>query len=268
MKKKIAIALAPTGGWGTGFNNPVTPETIADDVIACSRSGASILHLHARDRAGQLTADLAPFDQTMARIRQHCDIILEASTGGLSRLSREERIVPVTNPAAEMGSLNIGSLNFGDEVYCNSLPDVRYWIGRMAEADVKPSLEIFDTGHLETSLELIRTGLVAQPANFSFIFGVNWGMVYDRSLLDYLVGRLPAGSRWGAIFIGSEDFKPHLGAARAGATAVRVGFEDSVHYSGKIARSNLELVEAVRHMLGESGYEAMAPSEARKTLLS
>ena len=81
MKNRIAIALAPTGGWGEGDNNPVTPEAISAEVIACARSGASILHLHARDRYGRLTADLVPYDQAVTRIKEHCDIILEASTG-------------------------------------------------------------------------------------------------------------------------------------------------------------------------------------------
>jgi 3-keto-5-aminohexanoate cleavage enzyme len=268
MTNAIAIALAPTGGWGEGDNNPVTPEEISTEVIACARNGASILHLHARDRYGRLTADLLPFEQTISRIKEHCDIILEASTGGLSQLSRQERILPVTVPDAEMGSLNIGSLNFGDEVYQNSLPDVRYWIERMAAARVKPSLEIFDTGHLETALDLIHSGLVKPPCNFSFIFGVDWGMVYHRDLLDFLVGRLPPGSRWGAIFIGSEDFRPHLQAAAAGATVLRVGFEDSRQYGGRTAGSNMELVKALRRELEDAGYAVMTVSETRRNLLN
>ncbi len=267
MKRKMIIALAPTGGWGAGRNNPVTPEEIASQVISCVDGGASVLHMHARDRSGSLTPDQSAFAQTIELIKQQRDIILEASTGGLSDLTAAERALPAAHPAAEMGSLNIGSLNFGDEVYQNSVVDVRYWIRQMADTGVKPSLEIFDTGHLHTALHLIAEGLVNPPGNFSFIFGVNWGMVYDPALLAYLVSLLPAGSRWGGIFIGSKDFSAHLAAASAGAAVVRVGFEDSCEYNGRTARSNLELVTTLREELRSAGYAIAGVEEAREILL-
>ena len=267
MTRKIIIAVAPTGGWGRGDNNPVTPEAIAGDVVACARAGAAVVHLHARSEEGLLTADLAPFTAAVEAVKAAADIILEASTGGLSTLTAAERALPVTNPHAEMGSLNIGSLNFGDAVYRNSLPDVRFWIDTMKRSGVKPSLEIFDTGHLETARHLIAEGRVAPPCNFSFIFGVRWGMLFDPALLAYLISRLPEGSRWGAILVGSRDFDHHLKAARAGASFVRVGFEDAIHYGGRTARTNAELVTALRGTLEAEGFSIASAGEARCMLL-
>jgi len=267
MNKKISIALAPTGGWGEGNNNPVSPQAIAADVIDCVQSGASILHMHARDVKGKLTWDRACFDETVKLIKEEVDIILEASTGGLSDFSAEQRIVPVTNPFAEMGSLNIGSLNFGDHVYSNSLPDVRYWIEQMTRAGVKPSIEIFDTGHLESALHLLRDGTFLAPCNFSFIFNVQWGMVYDKRLLEYLVSRLPEGSRWGVIFVNSSDFSAHCEAAELGAAILRVGFEDSQQNRGATASTNVELVSALRKELEQCGFQIQRVKETRAHLL-
>ena len=267
MNKKVIIALAPTGGWGAGRNNPVTPEEIASDVIACAGQGASVLHIHCRDAGGRLTDDMRFFNETLGLIKKQADIILEASTGGLSELSAAQRVLPVASSYAEMGSLNIGSLNFGDFVYQNSLPDVRFWVEEMTRRGVKPSLEVFDTGHLETALHLIRSGLIPEPCNFSFIFNVQWGMIYDQRLLSFLVSRLPADSRWGAIFIGSTDFSAHLEAADMGAASVRVGFEDSQEYNGRTASSNAELVSALREELERDGCEVLGPAEARSELL-
>jgi len=267
MNNKVIIALAPTGGWGAGRNNPVTPEDIAEDVIACAAEGAAVLHVHCRDRAGQLTDDMSFFNETLGLIKDRTEIILEASTGGLSALSAAQRVLPVTSTHAEMGSLNVGSLNFGDYVYQNSLPDVRFWLEEMKRQGVKPSLEVFDTGHLETALNLISDGLVPEPCNFSFIFNVQWGMSYDRRLLSYLVSRLPAGSCWGAIFIGSIDFSAHLEATDMGAAIVRVGFEDSLDYNGRTAASNVELVSTLRRELEQQGYKILGPEEARLRLL-
>ena len=267
MTRKIILAVAPTGGWGSGENNPITPEAIAGDVIACAQAGAAVVHLHARNEKGDLTTDLTSFSKTVDTIKATCDIMLEASTGGLSNLTAAERVLPASNPHAELGSLNIGSLNFGDAVYRNSLPDVKFWVDAMACSGVKPSLEIFDTGHLETARHLIAEGLVTPPCNFSFIFNVRWGMPYDRDLLAYLKSRLPAGSRWGAIMISSRDFSHHVEAARAGSTVLRVGFEDSLDYNGQTATSNAELVTALREELETAGFSIASVPEARAILL-
>ncbi len=268
MPRKIILAVAPTGGWGPGKNNPVTPEAIAADVIACAQAGAAIVHMHARDEKGDLTTDLAAFTRAVTAIKDSCDIILEASTGGLSHLTAAERVLPASSSLAEMGSLNIGSLNFGDAVYRNSLPDVRFWIDSMARYGVKPSLEIFDTGHLETARHLIDEGLVQPPCNFSFIFDVRWGMPYDPALLAYLTSRLPAQSRWGALLINSIDFSNHIATARAGATFLRAGFEDSQTYDGKTAVSNAELIQNLRAQLEKAGFSIATVSEARTILLA
>jgi 3-keto-5-aminohexanoate cleavage enzyme len=267
MKRKIIIALAPTGGWGKTENNPVDPQAIAEDVIRCVRSGASVVHLHARDEEGRLTTDLSAFNKTVQIIKESCDIILEASTGGLSSLTAAERVLPAGHAQAQMGSLNIGSLNFGDEVYQNSLKDVRFWIKTMAERKVKPSLEIFDTGHMEAALHLISEGLIATPCYFSFIFDVKWGMPYHSSILEYLKAQVPQDSRWGALMIGSTDFSKHIDAAHSGANLLRVGFEDSYRYHGSIAKNNDELVRSLRGELEAAGFAIATAPEARALLL-
>jgi 3-keto-5-aminohexanoate cleavage enzyme len=267
MTRKLILAVAPTGGWGRGDNNPITPAAIAGDVVACAQAGAAVVHLHARNAKGELSTDLTSFSKTVDAIKADCDIILEASSGGLSNLTAAERILPASSPHAEMGSLNIGSLNFGDAVYQNRLPDVRFWIDAMVRTGIKPSLEVFDTGHLETARHLIEEGLVAPPCNFSFIFNVRWGMPYDPALLAYLTSRLPQGSRWGAILIQSRDFSHHIEAARAGASVLRVGFEDSLVHNGQTATSNAELVTALRDELIAAGFSIASAPEARAILL-
>jgi 3-keto-5-aminohexanoate cleavage enzyme len=267
MKPKIILAVAPTGGWGEGRGNPVTPEAIAADVIASAGEGAAVVHLHARDASGQLTTDLTAFNRAVHTIKQSCDIVLEASTGGLSDLSPADRVLPVGNPHVEMGSLNLGSLNFGDAVYRNALPDIRLWIAAMDRAGVKPSLEIFDTGHIDTALGLMEAGLLAGPCNFSFIFNVRWGMHYHPLLVELLKAKIPEGSRWGGLFIGSRDFSAHLAAAAAGASILRVGFEDATEVNGKTAADNAELVRALRAELEDSGFAIAGPGEARRMLL-
>jgi len=266
MNKKIILALAPTGGWGKDYNNPLEPEEIAKQVIACAEEGVSLVHLHARDSKGELTTDLSDFSKTIELITNECSVIIEASTGGLSGLTPQERSLPLQNEKAELGSLNMGSLNFLDKVYINTVPDIRYWLQRMIKNRVKPSLEIFDTSNIIISETFIKAGLIKPQYNFNFIFNYKWGMSFSLSILELLKSMLPKESIWGAIFGGSRDFSSHLQASLQGATMIRVGFEDSKICNNKEAETNLELVKEIRRELEILSFELVAPIEARKLL--
>ncbi|MBO5685957.1 MAG: 3-keto-5-aminohexanoate cleavage protein, partial [Alistipes sp.] len=93
MKRKIVVTVAPVCHVGKpvpeGSKNPLTPQEIADDVIACAKEGASMVHLHVRDLTGEQTFDLTQFSQTLDLIAAQSDIVIQGSTGGLSTLTLE-----------------------------------------------------------------------------------------------------------------------------------------------------------------------------------
>lgn len=264
----IIVSLAPTGPWGVGQNNPISPADLIKTAKECYNAGASVMHLHARDLQGNLTTDMTYLKETFAGIKGVSQMLIEASTGGLSNLTPEERGLPTTISGTDMGSLNLGSLNFGEVVYQNTPPSVESWIKQMSPCSVKPSLEIFDTGHIAYARSLIKEGKVKAPYNFSFIFNVKWGMVFSKTLLKYLVSQLPKKSNWGVIFIGSENFIDHLIAAENGANIIRVGFEDSNILDGEIVESNVTLVSTLRARLEKNGFKIIQGDIVRKTLLT
>lgn len=264
----IILSLAPTGPFGQALNNPITPDELISTANECYAEGASVIHLHARDLAGNLTTDMTLLRETFAGIRKTSGILIEASTGGLSDFTTEERGLPATVPGAIMGSLNLGSLNFHDQVYRNTPSAVNFWIDQMASFAVKPSLEIFDTGHLVFARSLIDQGRLSPPYNFSFIFNVKWGMAFSENLLKYLIAQLPPQSNWGVIFIGSENFNDHIRAAGCGADMIRVGFEDSNLINGKTVSSNVELVSTLRVLLEKQGFVIIRGEKVKNKLLT
>ena len=263
MVRKIVLALAPTGGWGTAHGNPVEPERISDDVLACAELGVSWVHLHSRDVKGNLSADPAAYLRTCSLIRAGSDIIIEASTGGLSDLSAADRARTLEAKEAEFASFNMGSLNFGDKVYRNSVPDIRYWLSAIEAAGKRPNLEIFDTGNLATAKALIAEGLLASPLSWNFIFNAQWGMPWHPPLLSVLRGMIGPGDRWGGVFFGYPDFSMHVETILLGATFTRVGFEDSRFVSGKELKNNAEIVREFRRAMDAMGVELATPAEAR-----
>ncbi|GAH30522.1 unnamed protein product, partial [marine sediment metagenome] len=195
-----------------------------------------------------------------------CSVIIEASTGGLSSLTPQERALPLQNKKADIGSLNMGSLNFLDKVYINTVPYIRYWLQSMIKNGVKPSMEIFDTSNIAISDLFIKEGLIKPQYNFNFIFNYKWGMSFSISILELLKSMLPKESIWGTVFGESRDFKSHIQTSFQGATMIRVGFEDSRICNYREAKSNLELVKEIRRELEISGFELADPEEARKLL--
>lgn len=267
MQKKIIISVAPVGPWSGADGNPLTAEAVSEQVIECAKAGAAMVHMHCRDETGALTTDLTTFNKTADLIKASCDIILEASTGGISPMTALERTLPATNRHAQLASLNVGSFNFGDRVYQNSVPDIRLWIKRLSELGIKPAMEVFEAGNMECALHLIGEGGMEPPYNFIFVCNLNWGMPYHPTLISYLRDRVPPGSNFGVNMIGSTDFKQHLEVAHMGADILRVGFEDSRQYNGKTAATNQELVAALRSELEADGFSIATAAEARAILL-
>jgi len=266
MARKIVLALAPTGGWGTDHGNPLEPERIRDEVLGCVELGVSWVHLHSRDLQGRLSADPGLYLKTCGLIKAESDVIIEASTGGLSDMSAADRGRTLEAREAEFASFNMGSLNFGDQVYHNSVPDIRYWLSAIRAVGIQPNLEIFDTGNLATAKALIAEGLLASPLSYNFIFNAKWGMPYDALLLAALRGMLDPRDRWGGVFFGYPDFSMHVETILLGATFTRVGFEDSRFVSGAEMKDNVAIVKEFRRVADAMGVELATPAEARRIM--
>ena len=73
---KLVINVAPVGGIHGKEANPNLPEQpdeIAEQVYECYQAGASVVHLHVRDRAGKPTKDLNIYRDVIERIKEKCD---------------------------------------------------------------------------------------------------------------------------------------------------------------------------------------------------
>ncbi len=262
---KIIVAVAPVGrSVPEGVLNPTTPDEVADGTIACGRAGASLVHLHVRDKHGRQTEDLAAFAETLDGIRRDSDIIIQVSTGGLSSLTLAQRCAGLNEPRVETASLNMGSVNFGEEVYVNTLPDIRYWAGRMRETNVMPELEIFEAGMIHNAKILIEEGVLSPPFNFGFALGFKGALPADAGTVAFLRTLLPAGSHWGVVHEGMRHLSLLAGALSLGATVVRCGFEDGVSWGpDRTAKTNTELVEKVVTLVRLMGFSVASANEAR-----
>ena len=271
--RKIIVTVAPVCHVGKpipeGCKNPLTPEEITEDVLNCYRAGACQVHLHTRDLKGNPTFELDVFSQTIHAIREHSDMIIQGSTGGLSDLSLADRCVSLNVPEVEIASLNMGSVNFGETVYINTMPDLRYWAKRQQEANVVPEMELFDLSHVECCTRLANEGVIRRPLHYNFCVGPGGSSNLSATgrNLALLCALTEPGTSWGINHDSMKDLSILACAIGMGANAVRVGFEDSFYYAeGKLARTNAELVERLVSLIRAMGCEPATPAEAREML--
>src|SRR5690554_5792005 len=112
---KTIITVATTGAWPTKEHNPnipLTPKEIAEDVYECYQAGAAIAHIHVRDAEGKSTMNKEIFEETVALIREKCDIVLNLTTSGDLNATDETRQAHLRSIKPEMASYDCGSMNW------------------------------------------------------------------------------------------------------------------------------------------------------------
>jgi 3-keto-5-aminohexanoate cleavage enzyme len=257
----VLINVAPVNAAWTS----VDPEEVARDVINCSRFGAGMVHLHVRDTFGRLTPDLTAFRKTVELIRKGCDIVIEASTGGVSNLTIEERCAPLTLPEVECASLNVGSVNLGKAVYLNPIDEVRYCVEKILHYGKTPEVEVFELGMIHATLELAKEYRFRTPLLFSLVLGHEGAAPATPEALIALRNFIPPGMLWGITHAHRVDNDIFAAALGLGARTMRVGFEDSDHIDrNEKAVENAPIVAHMAKLLRALSMEPMSPNEARR----
>ena len=270
MTDKTIITVATTGAWPTKEHNPnvpLTPREIAEDVFECWQAGAAIAHLHMRDDEGRGTMSVDKFRETVALIRERCDIVLNLTTSGDLNATDETRMEHLVALKPEMASYDCGSMNWMHNSLFLNHPHFLEKLGQtMIDHGITPEIEIFDAGMFYNSLHYIKKGLIKVPACYQFVLGAAGGTAATVENLVYLKGLLPPEARWSAVGIG-QGHLPILLATLALGGNVRVGMEDNVYYAkGRLAKSNAEFVARAVRLSREANREVASPAEARKSL--
>lgn len=268
--EKLIITAAICGAEVTKAHNPAVPYTVQEmvnEAKAAYNAGAAIIHVHVREDDGTPTQSRERFRVVMDAIRAELpDVIMIPSTGGATGMSPEERLQP-TELFPEMATLDCGTCNFGDEIFDNTMPNMRVFGRRMIENGIKPEYECFEMGHIDTILDMARKGEVpGDPMQFNFVLGVKGCTPATVQNLCWMVNAIPANATWTATGIGRAAFTLAAPTIVMGGN-VRVGFEDNIYLSrGVKAASNGELVEKVVRLSRELGREIASPEEARRIL--
>lgn len=287
MTRPVIISCAITGsGDTTGLSPhvPITPEQIANEVIAASGAGAAVAHIHVRDpQTGRPSMDVALYREVVERVRaSQCGILINLTTGIGARYAPdpadpnrnasagiatpEDRMRHVIALRPDICSIDVATMNFGRHAFVN-VPDHIEQIARAVRAvGVKPELEIFDLGHAALAAHLYKAGEFADPPYFQLCLGVPWGAPATTESMLAMRQLLPAGSNWSAFGISAQHFPMVAQAAILGGH-VRVGLEDSLYMArGQLAEGNAPMVARAGRIVRELGFEIATTDQARAIL--
>lgn len=284
---KTIVCCAMTGAQQGKEANPALPEQpdeIIEAGLAAWRAGASILHIHARDKSGKASSDVGTLRTIVDGLKEGgCDAVINLSTGGaVAGLPLEDRIRCVPEIKPDMASFSVG----GGSLLGRYDERAGEWVGdrhvplfgshreleRVAKIfqdnNVRPELEIYHSGMLNNIAALMDRGVFDEPLFANIVMGIP-GETTKATVknLVYMVDGLPPGSQWLVSAIGAANHFRMMGAVVAMGGHVRVGLEDNVYISpGELASSNAQIVEKAVRILTETGVEVATPDDARQLL--
>ena len=272
---------------------PVTPEQIAAAAIEAAQAGAAIVHIHVRDpETGAFSMETRHYREVVKRIREsRVDVIVNLTCGmggyicvgdngladtpapGTDFVSQEDRMRHVIDLCEEgryrpdIATLDCGTLNFGDgnRAYVSTPSYLRKGAAILRDLGVKAELEVFDTGNLWFTHQLVKEGLIPAPALVQLCTGIPYGVPADTAHMVAMVNALPPNCVWTSFAI-SRMQMPWVAQSILLGGNVRVGLEDNLYLTRGVYASNAQLVAKASTIIEAMGAKVMNPAQARERL--
>ena len=291
MNWEVFITCAVTGAGdtiGKSSKVPITPKQIADSAIEAAQVGAAIVHIHVRDpENGAPSRDLSLYREVVERVRaSDTDVVLNltAGMGGdlvfgsperplpldaaqTDMVGASERLVHIRELLPEICTLDCGTMNFalGDYVMANTPDILRAMAKQLQILNVRPEIEVFDTGHLVLAKRLAEEELLDDPVMIQLCMGIPYGAPDDPRTVQAMVDAVPENWIFSTFSIGRMQL-PFVAQAVLAGGNVRVGLEDNLYLSKGELATNRQLVIRARTILEAMNIRILGPAEVRKKL--
>lgn len=268
MSDLAMLTCAVAGGVVTGNpNQPVNRDDVIREAVGAARAGASIVHIHARTTAGEMTQDPEDYLAIKEAVREQVDdVVLNFTTGGKLGAPAEERRRSL-KAMPELASLNCGSINFGpdDVVFMNPRSLIAELVAEMRSSKIVPEYECFDIGMAVTAARLANEATSAKGM-MHMVLGVIGGAPPNVETISLFAGLVPAGVPWMVTAVGRHNF-PMMAVTLALGGHIRTGLEDVVYMAPQqYAESNAQLVTRARAVCEAVGRPVATPAQAREIL--
>src|SRR5690606_21352034 len=110
-----------------------------------------------------------------------------------------ERVAHVLALRPDICTLDVATMNFGDVAMVNTAAHLKQMAAAVRPVGTKLELEVFDLGHIELALRLIRDGHIDAPAFFQFCLGIPGGAPASAAVMQVMKSMLPEQHVWSAF---------------------------------------------------------------------
>ncbi|MBB3407578.1 uncharacterized protein (DUF849 family) [Rhizobium sp. BK316] len=270
-RRGIALAIAPNGGRRTKADHPalpIGPSELAECAQACLEAGASMIHVHVRDDAGQHCLEIDRYQATEQAIRQRVgeQLIVQVTTEALGRYTPQQQsdLVRVLRPQACSMALREIAPDVPHEVAFASLLE---WMRRER---IFPQIILYDAVDVARLQDMRLRGVIpADDIPVLFVLGRYTASQQSHPAdLDEFLGvtRQAPFSHWTVCAFGRDEAACAVTAALRGGHA-RLGFENNLFLpDGTVASDNAALVAPVANALRGLGRSLETAESQRASL--
>ncbi len=260
---KIIITATTANSWiyPEVKNWAQTTDQLIDDVVECYEAGAAVAHVHL-PRGEEV--------ETVKRIRERCDIIIQAGMSSESIPKREGDFkakpemmsVMLTHHAEHFTQLEVDVLH--------PLNELEKYCKKCKEYNIRPEWEVWHQGSYWNLNYLIDNGLLDWSEPYILTLFFNWpGGTWSAPNYDEYIHRrkyIPPNSVHTVSVMGEEQMKLLVFVLTHDGN-IRVGTEDYPFIKkGVPAKNNAEIVKNYVDICEFVGRDVADPSEARKIL--
>ena len=268
-------------------NFPFRPEHVAQEALDAAEAGASIIHVHVRNREdGTPSQEMDDYREVVNLIRQkNNEVILNVTTGpgcmwfpksaeepGTPDMEKtlmftaERRIEHILDLKPDMCTLDICTMNLWGGIAMN----LEMIVGKMGtmiqDAGVLTEIECFEAGDFVFADDLREKKLISPNSPYTFVLGTKYGLPATTEAMIYSKNQLPRGSNFTGFGVSRHSYPMAAQSVLLGGH-VRVGFEDTIYLrKGMLANNNAELVEWGAELINKIGGEVATPGETRQML--
>jgi uncharacterized protein (DUF849 family) len=246
--RPMIVNVALTGAVPSKRENervPLTPSEIVEDAVAVAEAGAAVVHVHVRDDDGSPVHRRDLYEEAIGGIRQKVPgMIVCVTTSSRVDADPSRRMTGLELEAEvrpDMASLTLGSFNFPKVPSVNPPDQMVALLEKMAERGIKPELEVFELGMVNTLHALRDRGLIPDPPVVNVLLGSLGSAPAFVGDLGRIVERLPDDAEWAAAGIGMYQ-RPMVIAAAIMDGNVRTGLEDNPRGDGTTPWTNVDAV--------------------------
>jgi 3-keto-5-aminohexanoate cleavage enzyme len=240
----VIVTVAPNGGRKTKADHPalpLSPDELARTAAECLERGASMIHLHVRDRNGGHCLDPDAYRAAIARIcREVGDrLVIQITSESLGLFTPSEQRAAVLEANPEAVSLSLREL--ADE------KDFGLFLGKLTQMRIWPQVILYTADEAGRLGAMMKQGLI--PFDELAVLYVLGRFTLTRTaapgdLIPFVAPDMPRFLPWTVCAFGRREAACVTAGALLGGH-VRVGFENNLTLpNGARAASNAELVGA------------------------